>query len=77
MVQAIEHQLVTLSVLHDYLRPAVHRQDFRGLRLLEPRDMGFMIPQEVGQGVDFTSIEHGESSINQLSDNYTLLKYRR
>jgi hypothetical protein len=59
VVQAVEHQLVALRVLYDYFRLTGDRQHFRGLRLLEPRDMGFMIPQKVGQGVDFTSIELG------------------
>lgn len=47
VAQAVEHSPVAGGVRHDQLRFVVDGQDLRGLRLFEPRDVGFMVSQEI------------------------------
>jgi hypothetical protein len=44
VLQPVTHPQVALRVLYDDFRLAVNRQHFRGLRLIQPRDMSFDQP---------------------------------
>jgi len=59
LAQPVEQLLVRLGVLKHKLRSAIDGEHLGALALLEPMDVLFVVPEEVGQRVDLAQIKHG------------------
>src|SRR5207244_11011253 len=57
-LDAIEHGLIGLGVLHDERRLAVDRENQGALRLLDPANVVLRPPLEVSEGVNVFEIDH-------------------
>jgi len=55
--------LIALRILYDDLGAAIHGQNLRGLGLFEPGQVGFVITEKIGQGVNLSGVEHSSISI--------------
>jgi hypothetical protein len=70
--EPVEHQLVAFSVLNDKLGAAVDGQHEGRLLLLQTTDVVFDVTLELGDGTDFSQVDHGRTSIMFKADNSTL-----
>jgi hypothetical protein len=55
--------LIALRILYDDLGAAIHGKNLGYLGLFEPCQVGFVIAEKIGQGVNLSGVEHGGISI--------------
>src|SRR6266850_473011 len=75
VVQPVEQVLIAGGILYHDFCPAIDGQHFRRPCRLEPRHMGFVVSEKIGQRVNLSGIEHGLSSMRELFDYCMMTRF--